>query len=142
MFVQADEAADVAAFVSRSGAGPEPKYERMARLVRQGFMVRDLVSGDGAEALAAGAHYLSTDHPDQLALGTPDGVPARCNPVTTAGRPCDAASIETHAHVDGYAPPPDTTSDSPDRVLADKADRLVVRSGEAAVEAASNGRTP
>ncbi|MFA5890444.1 MAG: Ca2+-dependent phosphoinositide-specific phospholipase C [Actinomycetota bacterium] len=137
MFVQAEPEQAVAAFVGRDGArlAGEDKYGRMQRLVAQGFMVRDLVSPSEFDvAKAAGAHFLSTDAPDELILSASPGAPSRCNPVTTVARSCDDLSIETHAHTPGYEPPPDTTSDETDQVLYEKADRLVVRSVESAAE--------
>ena len=134
MFVQAADDAPVAAFVGRDGARleGETKYDRMARLVAQGFMVRDLTSpGDFAAALAAGAHYLSTDYPEQLEFDDPDS-PVRCNPVVIAvtGRSCTATALETHvAH--GYPVPPDP-EDTEQQVVADKVDRLVIGSVESA----------
>lgn len=137
MFVQAEPDQAVAAFVGRDGArlAGESKYDRMSRLVAQGFMIRDLTSPSEFDAAkAAGAHFLSTDFPEQLTLSADPDAPSRCNPVTTAARACDDLSIETHAHAAGYEPPSDTTSDGTDQVLYEKADRLVVRSVEAAAE--------
>jgi hypothetical protein len=130
MFVQADPDADVAAFVSRDGdrLPGEGRYDRIRRLVAQGFMVRDLVSPDGfEEAKAAGAQFLSTDFPDQLELSGDPAAPSRCNPVTTAGRRCLDPAIETHGHGTPY-PVPEHPGDGPGQVAAEKADRLVLRS--------------
>lgn len=132
MFVQADDQSPVAAFVGRDGTRlpGETKYGRMARLVSQGFMIRDLTSPDEFEqALAAGAHFLSTDFPEQLDFGDA-GAPMRCNPVVIAatGRTCTARAIESH-DPHGYPVPPDP-SDEYDQVIADKVDRLVIASAE------------
>ena len=147
MFVQAADDAPVAAFVSRDGArlDGETKYDRMARLVAQGFMVRDLTSPDEFDAaLAAGAHYLSTDFPEQLQFDDPTS-PVRCNPVVilATGRPCTATALETHVP-HGYAVPPDP-EDSEQQVVADRVDRLVIGSAEslqALATAPSGSRTP
>lgn len=127
MFVQApDPASPVAAFVTRSGEGD--KYARMADLVAQGFMVRDLTT-DYETAKAAGAHFISTDFPEELALSDDPAAPSRCNPVS-APASCKDRRIETHVP-HGYPVPPDP-SDDYDQVVADEVDRLVVGSAESA----------
>lgn len=136
MFVQAAPASPVAAFVSRDGQRlpGESKYDRMRRLVAQGFMVRDLTSPEDFDAArAAGAHFLSTDVPDELVLSSDPVAVAACNPVTTAasGRVCRDRDIEAHvAH--GYVVPSDP-SDDYDQVVVDKVDRLVIGSVESVV---------
>lgn len=140
MFVQAGEHDPVAAFVSRFAQGGEGKYERISRLVAAGFMVRDLTEDFGT-AKAAGVHFISTDHPEQLHLS--DDGPARCNPVTTTASTCQDAQIETHVG-HGY-PVPEDPADGYDQVAADKVDRLVVGSVESAAALAGappGERTP
>jgi hypothetical protein len=146
MFVQPQEDADVAAFVARSGSGD--KYQRMARVVRDGFMVRDLIGGatpedrqaEAAKALAAGAHYISTDHPTELRLSDTPGIPARCNPVS-APTSCFDGAIETDE--DGHlADGREATADGYDRVATDKVDRLVVNTAESAVAAVTSTTLP
>lgn len=145
MFVQAPDDAPVAAFVGRDGARlpGEGKYDRMRRLVAAGFLVRDLAGPDGFEAAkAGGAHFISTDFPDELALSDDPAAPSRCNPVT-APDGCTDLAIETH-EPHGYDVPPDPT-DSYDQVVADKVDRLVVGSAESAAALATaepGSRTP
>lgn len=139
MFVQAEADLPVAAFVSRDGErlDGESKYDRMRRLVAAGFMVRDLTSPDRfEEALAAGAHYLSTDFPDQLVFDDPDS-PVRCNPVALAGtgRTCTATGLEEHVP-HGYDVP-DDPPDTEQQAALDKVDRLVVGSVESAVALAT-----
>lgn len=133
VFVQAGDLDAVAAYVRRSGGERpgEARYDRVRRVVADGFMVRDLVGPDGFEASkAAGVHYLSTDFPEELHLGDDPEAPMRCNPIA-APRSCGDRRIERHsAHAaDGYAPPPDTTSDEPDAVAADLA-RIATRKVE------------
>ena len=148
MFVQAAENTPVTAFVSRDGArsNGETKYGRMARLVAQGFMVRDLTSPDEFDAAkAAGAHFLSSDEPEELVLSADPNAPARCNPVSTATSrtPCRDRDVETHA-AHAYDVPPDP-SDSEAQVVADRIDRLVVGSAESAIALATaepGSRTP
>ena len=138
MFVQAEADALVAAFVSRDGARlpGEGKYDRMARLVAAGFMVRDDVDVDGFDALkAAGAHFVSSDHPDQLVLSNDPLAPSRCNPVSAVDVGCTDRRIETHAGGHGYPLPPEPSDDT-DQVIADKVDRIVVGSVESLVAAA------
>ena len=140
-FVQAPEASAVAAFVGRSGAGD--KYTRMRALVAEGFMVRDLVGDDPNAALAAGAHYISTDFPtdEDFALAGMD--PSRCNPVSVTADgdavDCTEAAIETHRPVG--EPAPDPLPDEGQLVL-DKVDRWVVGTAESASDAVVNGRLP
>ncbi|HVM09472.1 MAG TPA: Ca2+-dependent phosphoinositide-specific phospholipase C [Acidimicrobiales bacterium] len=138
-FVQAPEESPVAAFVGRGGGSG--KYDRMSRLVAQGFMVRDL-AGDPRAALAAGAHYISNDTPTMSAYDDAGMRPSRCNPVTTLDVSCTAEAIETHAHRDGYATSGTVSGDDPAAVIGDKVDRLVVRSATAAADAVTNGRQP
>ena len=140
MFVQAEADQPVAAFVSRDGARlpGEEKCARMARLVAAGFMVRDYVDVDGFEASkAAGAHFISSDYPGDLELSGDALAPSRCNPVSAVDVGCTDRRIETHTPGHGYELPPEP-SDELDQVVADKLDRVVVRSAESAV-AASGG---
>jgi hypothetical protein len=145
MFVQAPDDSPVAAFVGRDGARlpGEGKYDRMRRLVAAGFLVRDLASPSGFEAAkAGGAHFISTDFPDDLALSGDPAAPSRCNPVT-APVTCADRAVEAH-EPHGYEVPPDP-SDEYDQVLADKVDRLVVRSAASAAAATTaepGSRTP
>jgi hypothetical protein len=145
MFVQAPDDAPVAAFVGRDGERlpGEGKYDRMRRVVAAGFLVRDLAGPSGfVAAEAGGAHFISTDFPDELALSGDPAAPSRCNPVT-APAGCTDAAVETH-EPHGYEVPPDPR-DSHDQVVADKVDRLVVGSAESAVAAATaepGTRTP
>lgn len=148
MFVQAPADAPVAAFVSRDGTrvNGETKYERMARLVADGFMIRDLTSPDQFEvAKAAGAHFLSTDFPDRLTLSKDPDAPSRCNPVTisTSARTCTDTDIEQHPAHD--YPVPADPGDGYDQVAADEVDRSVVGSVEsvtALAEAPPGSRLP
>jgi hypothetical protein len=130
-FVQPRADQPVAAFVSRSGneIPGASKYERMAQLVADGFMVRDYVGPSGFEAAkAGGAHFISSDEPEKLHLSDHPRAPSRCNPVTAPER-CRDTDIEFHRP--GPGPDlPDEPSDEPDQVLADRVDRLVVRSAE------------
>ena len=138
MFVQAEADRPVAAFVSRDGARlpGEGKYDRMARLVAAGFMVRDYVDVDGFDASkAAGAHFISTDQPDDLVLSADPLAPSRCNPVSAVDVGCTDGRIETHHRDHGYPLPPEP-SDSTDQVVADKVDRIVVGSAESVLAAA------
>lgn len=125
MFVQPEADRPVAAFVSRDGARQpgEGKYDRMARLVRQGFLVRDLPSaGEVDAAKAAGAHFLSTDFPERLALSPDPEAPSRCNPVSAPGG-CQDRALETHARGD-WRPASRIASDGLAQVATDKALRL------------------
>lgn len=131
-FVQAEGDKAVAAFVSRDGARlpGEGKYDRMRRLVAQGFMVRDYVSpSEFAASMAGGAHFLSTDDHDQLVLSEDPDAPSRCNPVT-AEDGCQDARIEWH-RAGGLTIPADP-SDDLGTVAAEKADRLAIHSAESA----------
>jgi hypothetical protein len=129
-FVQAEPFEDVAAFVSRDGQRleGEGKYDRIRRLVSEGFLVRDLVSPDGFEsAKAAGVHFLSTDFPEELELSPHPLAPSRCNPIT-ADEPCEDLWIERRAR-DAIVLPPEP-SDDPADMLADQVDRWALRSAE------------
>ncbi|HEX7167027.1 MAG TPA: Ca2+-dependent phosphoinositide-specific phospholipase C [Acidimicrobiales bacterium] len=138
-FVQAPETSAVAAFVGRGGGGA--KYDRMRALVAQGFMVRDLVGDDPRAALAAGAHYVSSDYPTDADYADAGMAPSRCNPVSTlaSGVDCTNASIETPA-ADGE-PAPDPLPDE-GQLLVDKADRLVVGTVESSTDAVVYERLP
>jgi hypothetical protein len=125
MFTQPAETAPVAAFVARDGARlpGEGKYDRMRRVVRQGFMVRDLVDPDGFEAAkAGGAHFLSTDFPERLALSADPEAPSRCNPVS-ARAGCTDRALEVHAGGD-WTSPYFPAGDGEIDVARDKAARL------------------
>lgn len=139
-FVQAPDDAPVAAFVGRGGGAD--KYTRMRALVAEGFIVRDYVGDDPSAALAAGAHYISSDFPTVSAYADAGMDPSRCNPITTVDVDCTAAAIETHRHHDGYATSGTVSGDDPVAVIGDKADRWIVRSAESAVDAVTNGRQP
>lgn len=124
-FVQAEATTPVAAFTGRDGARlpGEGKYDRMRRLVAEGFMVRDYVDPPATAALAAGAHFLSSDHAADQQLSADPLAPSRCNPIT-APIGCEDRLIETH---DRSAPftfakpePPDTL----DQAGREKAERL------------------
>ncbi len=80
-----------AAFFSENSAATNEAAVR--DLVARGFVVRTLVEdeAESAAALRAGAHLISTDHPDALDLG--DGAPSRCNPVS-APPDCAAADLD------------------------------------------------
>ena len=125
LFVQAEGDKPVAAFVSRDGARlpGEDKYARMRRLVGEGFLVRDY-SGPGSfeAAKAAGAHFISSDEPEQLVLSDDPLAPSRCNPVT-APAVCADREIETHDPSDWepVSPEPD---DSTAAVAREKVERL------------------
>ena len=139
-FVQAEADRAVAAFVTRDGARlpGEGKYDRMRRLVTQGFMVRDYVSPGGFEASkAAGAHFLSTDDHDQLVLSEDPDAPSRCNPVT-AEDSCRDTKIEWH-RAGGMSIPADPSDDAP-AIVTEKADRLAVHSAESAAAYAERQR--
>ena len=134
-FVQAEADQPVAAFVSRDGARlpGEGKYDRMRRLVAQGFMIRDYVSpAEFEQSKAAGAHFLSTDDHDQLVLSEDPDAPSRCNPIT-AEDACTDARIEWH-RAGGLTIPADP-DDEALTVAAEKADRLAVHSAESAAYA-------
>lgn len=127
-FVPAEPFHDVAGLVCRSGHSDqgESKYERIRRVVAQGFLVRDLVGPDGFEdAKAAGVHFISSDHPEDLELSDHPHAPSRCNPVT-ASTPCRDHWLERRAEDDIGLP--DEPGDGPEDALADQVDRLVVRS--------------
>ena len=130
-FVQAESSHDVAGFVARSGEGlpGEGKYDRIRRLVDQGFLVRDLTSPGGFEvAKAAGVHFISSDHPEDLELSDHPHAPSRCNPISA--QRCQDHWIERRANDDIDLP--DEPSDATEDVLVDQVDRLVVRSAESA----------
>lgn len=124
-FTQPDASAPTAAFVSRDGArlAGEGKYDRMRRLVAQGFLVRDYVSpGEFAASKAGGAHFISSDEPLELALSADPQAPSRCNPVSA--RPgCADAALESHGGGDWTSPHPEP-GDGPDRAAREKAARL------------------
>jgi len=98
-----------AAFVKRND--PIGSFDEIRDLVRAGYLVRTRAdadtlqarSGDTAQrdaALASGAQFVSTDYPvPNPAFGTgyfveiPDGMPARCNPVT-APPGCRESALE------------------------------------------------
>ena len=137
MFVQPEADSAVAAFVSRDGArlAGESKYDRMARLVGQGFMVRDLADpGTFAAAKAAGAHFISSDQPDELVLSRDKLAPSRCNPITSPVG-CNDRSIEKHRR-GGYTPTP-APKEGPDQVAVDKAERLGCGTGRSVAELAT-----
>lgn len=96
-FVQAEPHQVVAAFVSRDGErrDGETRWERISRVVEQGFLVRDLGGNQGFydQSKAAGSHFISTDYPDELEVSTHPEAPSRCNPVT-APRGCTDPRIE------------------------------------------------
>jgi hypothetical protein len=142
-FVPAEPFHDVAAFVSRDGErrDGEDKYDRISRLVSRGFLVRDLVGPDDVErAKAAGVHFISSDHPEDLELSTDPRAPSRCNPVG-AGRACRDHRLETRA-ADGIDLP-DEPGDETGDVVVDQVDRLVLRSaGSAATFAERVGENP
>jgi hypothetical protein len=130
-FVQAEDTHEVAGFVARSGQSlpGEGKYDRIRRLVDQGFLVRDLTSPGSFEvAKAAGVHFISSDHPEDLELSEHPHAPSRCNPISA--RQCRDHWIERRAS-DGIDLP-DEPSDATEDVLADQVDRLAVRSAESA----------
>jgi hypothetical protein len=123
LFVQAGADDPVAGFVRRSGSErPGSKYERMATVVAEGFMVRDLAGPSGFEAAkAAGAHFISSDEPDELHLSDHPKAPSRCNPVTAAPT-CRDTEIERHT---GPSPAlPDEPDNSPETPAA-RLERLV-----------------
>jgi hypothetical protein len=142
-FVQSEPFHDVAAFVSRDGQRleGEGKYDRIRRLVSQGFLVRDLAGPDGFEqAKAAGVHFISSDFPDDLELSADPRAPSRCNPVT-ATRSCRDHRLETRA-TDSIDLPDEPSHDSGD-LLLDQVDRLALRSvGSAAAFAERVGEDP
>lgn len=115
-FVQAEPEQAVAAFVSRDGErlhGEEDRWERISRVVEQGFLVRDL-GGDHAfyeRSKAAGSHFISTDHPGDLELSPHPGAPSRCNPVT-APRGCTDPRLELRGQ--GPLALPDEPDDGPE----------------------------
>ena len=132
MFVQLEADTAVAAFVSRDGVrlAGETQYDRVRRLVSQGFLIRLLVSPSEFEAAkASGAQWLSTDYPEQLVLTGDPTLPVACNPVTAAAT-CTAAQLEVHDP--GGTPVREDPSDAPEQVVADKVDRVVVGWAESA----------
>jgi hypothetical protein len=132
-FVQAEPFQDVAAFVSRDGhrLPGEGKYDRIRRLVADGFLVRDLAGPSGFEAAkAAGVHFISSDFPEELALSEHPHAPSRCNPVTATAR-CRDLQVERRAK--DAIELPDEPDESQLEVLAGQVvDRLARRSVESA----------
>jgi hypothetical protein len=127
-FVQAEPFHDVAGFVSRDGQrlDGEGKYDRIRRVVSEGFLVRDLVAPDGFEvAKQAGVHFISSDFPEELQLSRHPHAPSRCNPVT-ADAACRDPWLERRAGDDIDLP--DEPSDERLELLADQVDRLALRS--------------
>ncbi len=140
MFVQLEADTPVAAFVSRDGVRQpgESQYDRVRRLVAQGFLIRLLISTPEAEAAkASGAQWLSTDHPDELVLTGDPTRPVACNPVTAAAD-CTPALIEVATP--GRTAVPTDPSDGTDQVVLDKVDRVVVGDVES-VQGIAGGRS-
>ena len=90
MFVESDLGEPHAAVLIRN----DPTDPQIAELARKGYLVRTRVDSQGnidadrrAQALASGAHVLTTDYPSgeiaaERAFGLADHAPARVNPVT------------------------------------------------------------
>jgi hypothetical protein len=89
---------------------PERDEAKILAGVQAGYLVRTAVGGPAEDAetaarrmeiaLRIGAHIISTDYPvdpgGAYAVALPDGAPANCNPVTTAGfdPPCRSGDLE------------------------------------------------
>jgi hypothetical protein len=96
LFTNATPGRPDAAFVEENDGNPE----RIASLVRQGYLVRTQADSDTAEARAndtrrrdnalnSGAQIISSDYPQfeparwsGYTVALPGGLPARCNPVS------------------------------------------------------------
>lgn len=105
LFTNATPGEADAAFVEEN----DGSAEAIASLVRQGYLVRTRADADSVQArtndttrrdlaLRSGAQIVSTDYPlfepsrwTSYAVGLPNGLPARCNPVTAAMACTDAA---------------------------------------------------
>jgi hypothetical protein len=138
MFVQDNGTRATSAFVSRGGG-----TSRMAPLIRQGFMIRDLTGPSGFEnSKAAGVQFISSDFPDELHLSDNEDAPSRCNPVSTEQVPCEDHWLETKA-TDPYPhemppEPEDTLAQSP----IDHIDLMIVRGIESMVSCVQRACTP
>ena len=107
MFTLSDEASNEAAIFSLTD--PIGNGDEISRLVSEGYIVRSRADSGGMEAdnndtsrrdaaLAAGAHSISTDYPEQVEgldywVEIPDGTPSRCNPINSPSW-CTSEEIE------------------------------------------------
>jgi Phosphoinositide phospholipase C, Ca2+-dependent len=92
----------------------DPTQDPIAAAVQQGFLVRTMCDGvprpadaetRRTQALASGAHVISTDFPvpadgGDLGLQIPGGTPSRCNPVN-APSACTSEAVEDPATLAG-----------------------------------------
>ncbi len=111
LFTSAEPGQPEAAFLKLND--PIADGPAITQAVRDGYLVRTRADGDTAQArtgdrttadaaLASGAQYVSTDYPEpdpdltDYVVAIPDGMPARCNPVSgsAACRPTDVEAPE------------------------------------------------
>ena len=109
MFVSVDESDPAAGFLKLND--PVGDFDRIQRVVKQGFLVRTRAdagtkesrTNDGSKrdkALASGAHFISTDYPEpdrrfsDYHCRLPKGLVARLNPVSGADMSGDAFEFD------------------------------------------------